>query len=101
MDEGGPSLVHELRCLHGRMPRGRHSTTTIPVRSSISCRRDDDAIEALLKSDTIWYCGSACRAARAVPRGNTRGVSIQALRTLSQKLGFFVESEKGRQQLAP
>ena len=25
---------------------------------------------------------------------------IQALRTLSQKLGFFVESEKGRQQLA-
>ncbi len=25
---------------------------------------------------------------------------IQALRTLSQRLGFFVESEKGRQQLA-
>lgn len=34
------------------------------------------------------------------PRGNTPGYVIQALRTLSQKLGFFVESEKGRQQLA-
>ncbi len=34
------------------------------------------------------------------PRGNTPGYVIQALRTLSQRLGFFVESEKGRQQLA-
>ena len=34
------------------------------------------------------------------PRGNTPAYVIQALRTLSQKLGFFVESEKGRQQLA-
>ena len=34
------------------------------------------------------------------PRGNTPGYVIQALRTLSQQLGFFVESEKGRQQLA-
>ena len=37
---------------------------------------------------------------RRCPRGNTPGYVIQALRTLSQKLGFFVESEKGRQQLA-
>ena len=34
------------------------------------------------------------------PRGNTPGYVIQALRRLSQKLGRFVESEKGRQQLA-
>lgn len=34
------------------------------------------------------------------PRGNTPGYIIQALRTLSQKLGFFTDSEKGRQQLA-
>ena len=29
--------------------------------------KDDDAIEKLLKSDTIWYCGEcmSCRAARA------------------------------------
>ena len=48
---------------------------------SIVQTRDDEAIERLLKSDTPGYV-------------------IQALRTLSQKLGFFVESEKGRQQLA-
>ena len=47
---------------------------------SIVQTRDDEAIER--------------------PRGNTPGYVIQALRTLSQKLGFFVESEKGRQQLA-
>ena len=37
---------------------------------------------------------------RAVRGAIRRGYVIQALRTLSQKLGFFVESEKGRQQLA-
>ena len=62
--------------------------------------RDDDAIEALLKSDTIWYCGECMSCRPRCPRGNTPGYVIQALRTLSQKLGFFVESEKGRQQLA-
>ena len=34
------------------------------------------------------------------PRGNAPGLVIMALRGLSQDLGFFVESEKGRQQLA-
>ena len=62
--------------------------------------RDDDAIEELLKSDTIWYCGECMSCRPRCPRGNTPGYVIQALRTLSQKLGFFVESEKGRQQLA-
>lgn len=67
---------------------------------SIVQTRDDDAIEALLKSDTIWYCGECMSCRPRCPRGNTPGYVIQALRTLSQKLGFFVESEKGRQQLA-
>ncbi|HBX91118.1 4Fe-4S dicluster domain-containing protein [Alistipes sp.] len=62
--------------------------------------RDDEAIEALLKSDTIWYCGECMSCRPRCPRGNTPGYVIQALRTLSQRLGFFVESEKGRQQLA-
>ena len=45
--------------------------------------------------------GGECMSCRPrCPRGNTPGYVIQALRTLSQKLGFFVESEKGRQQLA-
>ncbi|MBR2333565.1 MAG: hypothetical protein IKA60_04455, partial [Rikenellaceae bacterium] len=61
---------------------------------------DDEAIEALLKSNTIWYCGECMSCRPRCPRGNTPGYVIQALRTLSQRLGFFVESEKGRQQLA-
>ena len=67
---------------------------------SIVQTRDDEAIERLLKSDTIWYCGECMSCRPRCPRGNTPGYVIQALRTLSQKLGFFVESEKGRQQLA-
>ncbi len=43
---------------------------------------------------------NACRARHAVRRGNAPGLVIMALRGLSQDLGFFVESEKGRQQLA-
>lgn len=66
---------------------------------SIVQTRDDEAIERLLKSDTIWYCGECMSCRPRCPRGNTPGYVIQALRTLSQKLGFFVESEKGRQQL--
>ena len=62
--------------------------------------RDEEAIERLLKSDTIWYCGECMSCRPRCPRGNTPGYVIQALRTLSQKLGLFAESEKGRQQLA-
>ncbi len=62
--------------------------------------RDDEAIEQLLRSETIWYCGECMSCRPRCPRGNTPAYIIQALRVLSQKLGFFVESEKGRQQLA-
>ena len=67
---------------------------------SIVQTRDDEAIEELLKGETIWYCGECMSCRPRCPRGNTPGYVIQALRNLSQKLGFFVESEKGRQQLA-
>ncbi len=67
---------------------------------SIVQTRDDEAIEELMRSDAIWYCGECMSCRPRCPRGNTPGYVIQALRTLSQKLGFFVESEKGRQQLA-
>lgn len=67
---------------------------------SIVQTRDDDDIEALLRSDTIWYCGECMSCRPRCPRGNTAAYVIQALRKLSQQLGFFVESEKGRQQLA-
>ncbi len=62
--------------------------------------RDDEQIERLLRSETIWYCGECLSCRPRCPRGNTPAFVIQGLRTLSQRLGFFVESEKGRQQLA-
>ena len=62
--------------------------------------KDDDAIEKLLKSDTIWYCGECMSCRPRCPRGNTPGYIIQSLRSLSQRLGFFTQSEKGRQQFA-
>ena len=62
--------------------------------------KDDDAIEQLLKSETIWYCSECMSCRPRCPRANTPGYIIQALRRLSQKLGFFTYSEKGRQQLA-
>lgn len=60
---------------------------------------DNDEIEELLKSETIWYCGECMSCRPRCPRGNTPGYVIQALRAISQKEGFFVNSEKGRQQL--
>lgn len=67
---------------------------------SIVQTRDDEAIEELMRSDVIWYCGECMSCRPRCPRGNTPGYVIQALRSLSQRLGLFVESEKGRQQLA-
>jgi heterodisulfide reductase subunit C len=61
---------------------------------------DNDEIEKLMKSDVIWYCGECMSCKTRCPRGNAPGLVIMALRGLSQDLGFFVESEKGRQQLA-
>ena len=61
--------------------------------------KNDDEIEALLKSETIWYCGECMSCKTRCPRGNTAGLIIIALRSLSQELGYFTESEKGRQQL--
>jgi len=61
--------------------------------------KNDDDIKDLLKSETIWYCGECMSCKTRCPRGNAPGLIIMALRSLSQDLGFFVESEKGRQQL--
>lgn len=61
--------------------------------------QDDKKIEELLKSDTIWYCSECMSCKTRCPRGNTPGQIIIALRALSQEMGYFTESEKGRQQL--
>ena len=60
---------------------------------------DEDYIKDLLKSDTIWYCGECLSCKTRCPRGNTPGYIIQSLRQLSQTEGYFMESERGRQQL--
>ena len=60
-------------------------------------RGNDEDIEALLKSDTIWYCGECLSCLTRWPRRNGPGLVIMALRDLSARLGYFVESEKGRQ----
>lgn len=62
--------------------------------------RDEARIEDLLKSETIWACGECMSCKTRCPRGNTPGLIIIALRTLSQEMGYFVNSEKGRQMLA-
>jgi len=62
--------------------------------------KDDEKIIELLKSETIWYCGECMSCKTRCPRGNAPGLIIMALRALSQDMGYFVESEKGRQQLA-
>ena len=62
--------------------------------------KDDGQIIELLKSEEIWYCGECMSCKTRCPRGNAPGLIIMALRSLSQDLGYFVESEKGRQQLA-
>ena len=61
--------------------------------------RDDAEIEALLRSDTIWYCGECMSCVTRCPRRNGPGMVIMALRDLSIRLGYFTDSETGRQQL--
>ncbi len=61
--------------------------------------KDDEKIEALLKSDTIWYCGECMSCVTRCPRKNGPGLVIMALRDLSIRTGLFTESEKGRQIL--
>ncbi len=61
---------------------------------------DNEQIELLLKSETIWYCGQCMSCKTRCPRGNVPGLIISVLRRFSQELGFFTQSEKGRQQFA-
>jgi heterodisulfide reductase subunit C1 len=62
-------------------------------------KNDESELEELLKSDTIWFCGECMSCKTRCPRGNTPGLVIMALRNLAMDRGYFVESEKGRQQL--
>lgn len=61
-------------------------------------RGDEDEIEQLMRSDTIWYCGQCLSCKTRCPRGNVPGLLISVLRTVSQELGYFAESRRGGQQ---
>lgn len=61
---------------------------------------NEQELEKLLKSETIWYCGECLSCKTRCPRGNTPGYLIQALRALSIETGFFIESKQGQKQLA-
>ena len=44
--------------------------------------KDDDEIEKLLKSETIWYCGECMSCVTRCPRKNAPGLIVMALRNL-------------------
>lgn len=62
-------------------------------------QKNEAELEALLKSDVIWFCGECMSCLTRCPRSNAPGMVIMALRTLSQQTGLFVHSQKGRQQI--
>ncbi len=62
-------------------------------------RGDEEEIERVLRSDTIWYCGQCMSCKTRCPRGNVPGELISVLRKVSQEMGLFRYSEKGRQQV--
>lgn len=62
--------------------------------------RSEERIDNLLRSETIWYCGQCMSCKTRCPRGNCPGLIISALRKLSQQLGYFTQSHRGRQQYA-
>ena len=61
-------------------------------------RGDDEELEQLMRSDTIWYCGQCMSCKTRCPRGNVPGELISVLRKVSQETGLFRHSEKGLQQ---
>lgn len=62
-------------------------------------RQDEEEIEKLLRSETIWYCGQCMSCKPRCPRGNIPGEVISVLRKRSQELGYFKDSVMGRQQV--
>ena len=70
-----------------------------PRRICDTVQRGDEAeLERLLRDDTIWYCGQCLSCKTRCPRGNVPGELVSVLRMASQRLGYYRESEMGRQQ---
>jgi len=62
-------------------------------------RGDEEQVEKLPRSDTIWYCGQCMSCKPRCPRGNIPGAVINILRKVSQEMGYYKESHMGRQQV--
>lgn len=62
-------------------------------------RGDEEQVEKLLRSDTIWYCGQCMSCKPRCPRGNVPGAVINILRKVSQDMGYYKDSHMGRQQV--
>ena len=62
-------------------------------------RGDEEQVEKLLRSDTIWYCGQCMSCKPRCPRGNIPGAVINILRKVSQEMGYYKDSHMGRQQV--
>ncbi|MBN2528074.1 MAG: 4Fe-4S dicluster domain-containing protein [Deltaproteobacteria bacterium] len=60
----------------------------------------EEEIIALLKADTIWYCGQCGSCKERCPRGNSIMGLISSLRILAQLKGYHLYSARGRQQYA-
>jgi len=59
---------------------------------------NEEKIQQLLTSDTIWMCGQCMSCKTRCPRSNCPGIIINVLRKVSQATGAFVQSRLGRQQ---
>ena len=55
-------------------------------------RQNEEEIDNMLRSDSIWYCGQCLSCKTRCPRGNIPGLLITILRKISQDLGYFTES---------
>ncbi len=59
---------------------------------------NEEMIQNLIESDTIWMCGQCMSCKTRCPRNNCPGMIISVLRKISQETGAFIKSRLGRQQ---
>ncbi len=61
-------------------------------------RGEEGEIATLLRSEEIWMCGQCMSCKTRCPRGNVPGELINVLRRASQELGYYTDTDRGRQQ---
>lgn len=61
-------------------------------------KQNNEMLEELMSSDTIWLCGQCIGCRTRCPRNNTPGYIILALRKVSMQTGLYLRSTEGRKQ---